>query len=190
MNRKGFTLIELLATIVILSIIGGIATYGVINTINTSKLKSEKIFVDKLSNLIDDYLDLYSPTIKTGNSYSFVKCKNIDCSENYSITAIQMLKANGEVIKISDLVDKHIINYEDLVNPKNKEKCFDNNANPEIVVYKDSDYVYHYYVDLSNTNTKCDITLENALINNMPKKLTEVLNDRITLPQILIDTLS
>ena len=62
LNSKGFTLVELLATIVILAIISGIATYGVIGAINKSKAKSEQIFVDKLSNLIDDYLDLNPPS--------------------------------------------------------------------------------------------------------------------------------
>lgn len=198
MNRKGFTLIELLATIVILAVIGGIATYGVIGFINTSKLKSEKIFVDKLSNLIDDYLDLYPPTINTGTSYYFDKCIDDSCNDNYSATATKMLKSDGNPITINDLINPEddpevegIVTYKDLVNPKNKSECFDNSTNPEIVVYKDNDYVYHYYVDLSSTNTKCDITYENALINNMPKNLTKVLNNNgVTLPQILKDTIS
>lgn len=175
MNRKGFTLIELLATIVILAVIGGIATYGVINTINTSKLKSEKIFVDKLSNLIDDYLDLYPPTKKTGDIYIFTKCINESCSENYSVDANKIVKSDNNIIKIKDLVDKGIVTYKDLVNPKNKLECFDNSANPEIVVYKDTDFVYHYYVNLSNN--KCDITPENEIINNIPDNLYDVVKD-------------
>lgn len=191
MNRKGFTLIELLATIAILTVIGGIATYGVINTINTSKLKSEKIFVDKLSNLIDDYLDLYPPTIQNGTSYDFDKCIDDACFDKYIATVNKRLKKDNNIITIKDLVDKGIVTYQDLVNPKNKLECFDNTYNPEIVVYKDTDYVYHYYVDLSSTNTKCDITYENALIDNMPKNLIKVLNDNgVTLPQIIKDTLS
>lgn len=190
MNRKGFTLIELLATIAILAIIGGIATYGVINTINTSKIKSEKIFVDKLSNLIDDYLDLYSSELtKTPNTYVFRKCSIDNCinygdNNSYEVTATKLTS-----IHINDLVDKKIVTYKDLVNPKNKIECFGTSNNPEIVVYKDTDYVYHYYVDLSNN--KCDITYENALIDNMPKNLIKVLNDNgVTLPQIIKDTLS
>ena len=198
MNRKGFTLIELLATIVILGIVGGIATYGVINTINTSKLKSEKIFVDKLSNLIDDYLDLYSSElIKDKSSYpvTFKKCKIDNCVEyydnnSYEVTANKILKKYNATITIRVLVKKDIVTYKDLVNPKNNLECFDNSTNnPQIVVYKDTDFVYHYYVDLSKN--KCAISNENVLINNMPNNIIKVLNDNgVTLPQILKDTLS
>lgn len=177
MNRKGFTLIELLATIVILGIVGGIATYGVINTINTSKLKSEKIFVDKLSNLIDDYLDLYLPNEKKEGPYDFKKCINDSCTDNYSVEAIKVYKRNEETnliepITLKDLVDKKIVTYEDLINPKNKQQCFSDTHNPEIIVYKDTDYVYHYYVNLGNNN--CDISDENKYINNMHDNLYDV----------------
>lgn len=162
MNNKGFTLVEMLAVVVILAIIGGIATVGVINSINTSKLKSEKVFVDKLSNLIDDYLDLYKPTKPTGDSLEFTKCANSDCSNTYCATAIQLSS-----IYLSDLVTKGIMKEEDLVNPKNKEKCLTGNG-PEIKVYRDDEYVYYYYVDLTGTNTSCDISEENGIINTLP----------------------
>lgn len=174
MNRKGFTLIELLATIVIIGLIGGIATYGVVNTINTSKLKSEKIFIDKLSNLIDDYLDLYSNELTTTtNTHTFRKCRVSNCTEynndnSYLVTATKLTSIN-----ISNLIDKGIITYQELKNPKNKLECFDTSNNPEIKIYKDTDYVYHYYVDLSNN--KCDITEENKIINNLPDTLKSTL---------------
>ena len=177
MNRKGFTLIELLATIVILGIVGGIATYGVINTINTSKLKSEKIFVDKLSNLIDDYLDLYSSELTKYNSLrpvTFRKCKIDNCVEYNDNNSYEVTANKLKSINISNLVDKKIITYKDLINPKNKQECFNSSFNPEIVIYKDTDFVYHYYVDLSNNisnNNKCDISNENALIDNMHDNL-------------------
>ena len=47
MNNKGFTLVELLATIVILGVVMGIATYGVLSAINNSKLKSENCSLKK-----------------------------------------------------------------------------------------------------------------------------------------------
>lgn len=137
MNRKGFTLIELLATIIIIAIIGGIATTGIISVINTSKLKSEKIFVDKLANLIDDYLALNPQTIGANETYS---------------------------INISDLIEAKLVAKEDLINPKNKEQCFAT-EDPEIKLYKDSNYVYYYYVDLSGSNTDCNISDENAIID-------------------------
>ena len=171
MNNKGFTLIELLAVIVILAIISGIATYGVISTINTSKLKSEKIFIDKLSNLIDDYLDLYPPQTKIEPSYSFNKCIDAECEVTYEATAKEVQKTDGEVT-INDLITKEIASTEDLINPKNKKKCFVDKF-PKIIIYKDTDYVYYYYVDLSGTNTNCDITSENGIINTLPDNLKD-----------------
>ena len=176
MNKKGFTLIELLAVIVLLAVISGIATYGVISFINTSKLKSEKVFVEKISNLIDDYLDLYSSELsETTNTYEFKKCKVSQCTEynennSYTATAIKLTSIN-----LKTLVDKGIISESDLVNPKNKEHCLSGNG-PEIVIYKDSDYVYHYYANLSGTNTTCDITTENGIINNLPENLESQVN--------------
>ena len=172
MNKKGFTLIELLATIVLLTVVGGIATTGVISFINTSKLKSEKVFVDKISNLIDDYLDLYAKDLpETSNTYTFRKCKVSDCNNNYTdensykVTATKLTS-----IYLKSLVDKKIVSESDLVNPKNKEHCLSGNG-PEIKIYKDTDYVYHYYTNLSGANTKCDITNENGIINTLPKDL-------------------
>ena len=161
---------EMLAVIVVIAIIGGIATTSFISTINTSKLKSEKIFIDKLSNLIDDYLDLYPPTYINGTTYSFDKCRDNACADTYSVTANQVLKSDGSLIYLKDLIAKNIIEDDKLVNPKNKKQCFDT-ANPEIKVYKDSDYVYYYYVDLTGTNTDCNISNENSIINTLPDNL-------------------
>lgn len=48
MNRKGFTLIELLATIVIISIIGGIATIAYTSFINQAADRSFKSYQDTM----------------------------------------------------------------------------------------------------------------------------------------------
>lgn len=170
MNNKGFTLIEMLAVVVILAIVGGIATVGVINTINTSKLKSEKIFVAKVSNLIDDYLDLYKPTQKVGEEKNFQKCANSNCSETKVVKAIQVQKSVDNPVYLSDLVNTGIIDSSKLVNPKNKKPCLNGN-DPEIKVYRDEEYVYYYYVDLSELNTSCDISDENGIINTLPDDL-------------------
>lgn len=184
MNRKGFTLIELLAVVAILAVVGGIATASVISYIDNSKLKSEKIFVDKLSKLIDDYLDLKPQTIST-TSYQFTKCKDSTCTNSYQASAYK----TQATIHLNDLVIAGVVAADDLVNPKNKEKCLSGDG-PEIVVYKDTDYVYHYYVDLSGDNTTCHISDENALINTLPDNLIEVLDQNVTLPDILKETIT
>ena len=170
MNNKGFTLIEMLAVVVVLAVVGGIATVSVISIINTSKLKSEKVFVDKVSDLIDDYLDLYKPTKSTTNTYIFDKCANSDCSKTKSVTAVEVIKADGTSVHLSDLITKGIIKKEKLVNPKNKQQCLNGN-NPEIKVYRDEEYVYYYYVDLRGDNTTCDISDKNGIINTLPDDL-------------------
>ena len=170
MNNKGFTLIELLAVVVLLAIIGGIATINVIGVINTSKLKSEKVFVEKLSNLIDDYLSLNKPTTAIGEAINFTKCQNTACTSSYVAEATQVKKAGSQSIYLRDLVTAGIITEDDLVNPKNKKKCLSGNG-PEIKVYRDSDYIYYYYVNLTGTNTTCDISTENGIINTLPDKL-------------------
>ena len=172
MNRKGFTLIELLATIVLLAIVGGIASASVLSAINNSKAKSEKVFVEKISNLIDDYLDLESPTNPTGTTISFDKCKDTSCTKSYSVTARQMLKKDGSKIYLKDLIDANLVNQSDLINPKNKEQCLTGTSlGPEIIIYKDSDYVYYYYTSLAGTNTSCNISTESGVINTLPDNL-------------------
>ena len=178
LNSKGFTLVELLATIVLIALVSGIATYGVIDTINKSKAKSEQIFIDKLSNLIDDYLDLNSPSKVGSNEVTFTKCRddNEICEDNYDVKASKM-----QSIYISNLVkdngnDKGIITYEELINPKNKMQCFDSSDdyNPEIIIYRDEEYVTYYYVDLSEN--KCQ--LEDGMVINT---FHENLKDKVDL---------
>lgn len=176
MNRKGFTLVELLAVIVILGVIGGIATMGVLSTINKSKEKSEAIFVDKLSTLIEEYLDLSRGDLayKDTATYTFNKCEDSTCTNSYEATAKELVKNDANDVTIQDLITSGLINKEDLVNPKNKEKCFDHSGeNYNIRVFRDDEYVYYYYVDLSNSN--CELSEDNSIINTLPDSLkTEV----------------
>ncbi len=133
MNNKGFTLVELLATIVILGLVMGIASYGVISAINTSKDKSEAAFVKRLCGVIDSYLALKGEDLEIDNdNYVFeneeegIKFKDID---------------------LSDLVDSKIVSESDFINPKNKQSCYD--ASLGIAVYRNNNYVYYYEFDFS-----------------------------------------
>ena len=173
LNSKGFTLIELLATIVILAIISGIATYGVIGAINKSKAKSEEIFIDKLSNLIDDYLDLNPPSKDTDAiEKTFTKCRddNEICDDKYDVTAYKM-----QSIYVNDLVLKKIVTYEELINPKNRMQCFDSSDdyNPEIIIYRDNEYVTYYYVNLASN--KCQLE-DGIVINTFHENLKDMVD--------------
>lgn len=181
MGNKGFTLIEMLAVVLILSIIMGIATNGVISYINTSKIKSEKIFVDKIANYIDSYIALYGSSMNTiGNEYTFKKRKKLtknndelECidSNSYDVTAIELNSFSLDKITEGNNSEGYanLVEKDDLVNPGNKKKCFDETNNPLVRVFRDSDYVYYYYVDLSNNG--CEIHEENKIINNIPDNL-------------------
>lgn len=181
MGNKGFTLIEMLAVVLILSIIMGIATNGVISYINTSKIKSEKIFVDKIANYIDSYIALYGSSMNTiGNEYTFKKRKKLtknndelECidSNSYDVTAIELNSFSLDKITEGNNSEGYanLVEKNDLVNPANKKKCFNDTNNPLVRVFRDSDYVYYYYVDLSNN--VCEIHEENKIINNIPDNL-------------------
>ena len=56
MKNKGFTLIELLGVIVVLAIIGGIATLAITNYIGNSKEKVYRNYVATLKTTVEDYL--------------------------------------------------------------------------------------------------------------------------------------
>lgn len=55
-NRKGFTLVELLGVIVVLAIVGGIATLAITNYIGNSKEKVYRNYVATLKTTVEDYL--------------------------------------------------------------------------------------------------------------------------------------
>ncbi len=131
MNRKGFTLIELIAIIVILGIILVVSAPSISNVYKESKLKSEEIFVERLSQSIDSYIKLNSDEI------AFTSDGAANKEEEGSTYQVNIWKA---AITVQNVIDDKLISEEDYVNPGNKEtKC---TVNAEIEVYKDSDYVY------------------------------------------------
>ena len=182
MNNKGFTLIELLATLVILSIILGVATFSVFSVIENSRDRSEKLFVEKLSDSINDYLTLNGSSLYEGSTeYTFSKCLNEACDmgNTYEVTAYSLQKYCVEdedcSVRLSDLIEEGLVEEEDIINPRNNEKCLniEEGIDPEIMIFKDSDYVYYYYVDLSGDHTACAVDEENAIIDTLPTSLKE-----------------
>ena len=98
LNNKGFTLVEVLAVVVILGVIGGIATSSVISSINSSKEASYKIMVNNIviasENLykeveFDNTLYKYEQRGKTNNKIT------IDTATNSINTNLQTLVSNG-----------------------------------------------------------------------------------------------
>lgn len=156
MNRKGFTLVELLATLVVLGIITMITVVSVNNIFNSTKNKSEDVFVNTIKNAMDMYLN--SNDVK--NLTSWDECDN---SVNKIHGNIKMHKTETKFISVINSEFKPIT-QSDLVNPANeKVKC--NNANIiSVDVYRDDDFVYYYSINKSSFGC-----LKNSgVITNLP----------------------
>lgn len=167
LNKKGFTLIELLATIVILAIVMSITAVVSLDVYNASKIKSEKVFIEKINKLIDDYIALEgSNYTKTSTKTTFQKCTTkageTETCKNYHA---YLMKDKDEVVKIpfNVLITEKLINEEDFVNPYDKTKCYINNENEKnyFAIYKDEDSVFYFKYRLQcikNADNKYDST--------------------------------
>ncbi len=129
MNRKGFTLIELLAVIVLLGLVLVFTIPNITDTYKKSKLKTEKIFVDKLSDVIEGHIKLNSSEL----AFTF----DGRAQKDGQTGTVDIYKST---ITIQNIINGNLLSETDYINAGNKEtKC---NVNAEIEVYKDSDYVY------------------------------------------------
>ena len=133
LNRKGFTLIELLAVVIILGLVLIIVFPNSIDVFQNAKLKSEKAFLDRLSQSIDSYTSL-----NTGN-VNFELYRE-DAKKSGYTSDIIVYKGT---IKIEDIINDNIITESDYINPSNKNKC---EKTADIEIYKDSDSVYCHKV--------------------------------------------
>lgn len=151
MNRKGFTLIELIAVIVILGIILVVATPSISNAYKNSKLKSEEIFIKRLSNVIDSYVKLNNSEIGFASDGTAIK------EEEGSTYTVDIYKGRTT---IEEVIADRLISEEDYINPGNKEVMCSQSA--EIEVYKDSEYVYCYKVKKDSLGCLTD-TYKNSI---------------------------
>ena len=139
MNRKGFTLIELLAVIVVLGLVLLISVPIISDAYTKSKIKSEEVFADRLTQAIDSYVKLNSDTMSFScNSDRCEGTKTVNEKDTYNIT-YQM-----GTITINDIINDGILTQKDFVNAGNKDATC--NTTAKIEVYKDSDFVYCYKV--------------------------------------------
>ena len=179
MDNKGFTLVEVLATIVILGVVMGIASYGVLNVIKTSKEKSEKIFLDKLGETIETYIkqNKFNFEFEDSEAGSFTKCRMVkddgSCfEEDPEQVSFSKIKTP---IKLKTIQDSNLINNNIIINPKNKLECISTEINPEIDIYRDEDMVYYYYVNMSNS--ACEVDENNKNVTNIPQNLCNSLSE-------------
>ena len=150
MNKKGFTLVELLSVIVLLGLIMGIASYGVIRAGNKAK---DRTLFTKIKN-IEKAAVLYGQDHKE-NFISSTKgyCEGIDNCRYYNgtITVSTLLEtdANGPYINADD-------ESNNILNPTDDKK---NMNNCEIQIYEKYGKIYAVYEsknkDLDDEITKC-----------------------------------
>ena len=151
MNRKGFTLIELLAVIVVLGLVLLISVPIISDAYTKSKIKSEEVFVDRLTQAIDSYVKLNSDTINFNENGTGTKTVNE--KDTYNIT-YQM-----GTITINDIINDGILTQKDFVNAGNKDATC--NTTAKIEVYKDSDFVYCYKMEINSLNCLTDAYKKN-----------------------------
>ena len=154
MNRKGFTLVELLAVIVLLALVLAIAIPTSIVAYKKAKLKTEDVFVKRLSEVVDDYISLGSQDLlENGDKFQFQQLLG-----NYrkTDTGIGLAEdwSNYKVYKttktIQDLIDNNLLFEAKYINPNNKNYSYIKdgithntcNLDAEIEIYKDSEAVY------------------------------------------------
>lgn len=150
MNKKGFTLVELLSVIVLLGLIMGIASYGVIRAGNKAK---ERTLLTKIKN-IEKAAVLYGQDHKE-NFISSTKefCTGItDCryyKESITVSTLLEEDANGPYIN-GDNESNNILNPTD--DKKNMNNC-------KIQIYEKYGKIYAVYEsknkDLDDEITKC-----------------------------------
>ena len=156
MNRKGFTLIELLAVIVILGIIAVMVVPAVISYYEESKIKSEEIFIKRLTQVIDDYLSVNSSSIEFSTKGEEITKWDGDTSNCSVVTVYE----NSDVITLANLMPT-FIGENDLINPNGKNKC---NKNTRVSFFRDTNMRYCFKVTLDCVDDdETTIRIENEI---------------------------
>lgn len=137
MNKKGFTLIELLAVIVVLGLVLVVTIPTIGDSYRKSKLKSEEIFVKRLSEVIDEYIKLNSDEL---NNFEILGDLYTKESQAKKVTVWETTKT------VEDIIDSGLLKSSDYVNAGNKNATC-NIIDAIVKIYKDSDGVYCHKVE-------------------------------------------
>ena len=142
MNRRGYTFIELLGVIVLLGIILVIAIPSITEALKRSRIKSEEVFLDKLSDTIDSYVTLNSDSLSF-ESAGPGKKRYRENEETVSIYKATTTTTMNDIIKSNLITEKDF-----------KDPAFDTNCNKNAVVeiYRDSDYVYCHKIKIEGSD--------------------------------------
>ena len=177
LNRKGYTLIELLAVILIIGLVLGFSTYGIINAFNTSKNKSLTISINSIKEAAETYateknddssywLDItdkdnkyFCTTIEElMNKGLLDKKANIE-SKDFDIHSYVLVKKN----KVTMVNSKAEILTKDKANSNDYKVCMGNIVNEEVTDYPKLDngtsYTDEIHVQFTDANTNPSSTM-------------------------------
>ena len=137
LNNKGFTLVEVISVVLILGIIVAIVFPSVFGYMDTSKDRSEEIFVGEMERIIGEYVALEGRTIyfDTSISRNYEKCDPLD----KSCYTVKVYKSSN--ITFNNVISSGLLKENDIINPKTSKLC---DVNTTINIYRDEDYVYCY----------------------------------------------
>lgn len=147
MNNKGFTLIELLAVIIVLAIVSSITIMAVNGSYSNAKVKSERVFINNVTKAVEAYIDEnmtsgWGGVSRVGEYEKYNIDKN-ECDNSTTFCYVNVYKRSFPFQKV---IDSGYLKKDEVVNPNNDNSCYDDST--EVMVYRDSDYVYCFMVKL------------------------------------------
>ena len=181
LNRKGYTLIELLAVILIIGLILGFSTYGIINAFNNSKNKSLTISVNSINEAAETYAteknddsSYWLDITDKGNKYFCItieelmnkglldKKANIK-SKDFDIHSYVLVKKN----KVTFVNSKAEILIKDKADSDDYKVCMGNIVNEEVKDYPKLDngtsYTDEIHIPFTDANTNPSSTMSDKV---------------------------
>ena len=181
LNRKGYTLIELLAVILIIGLILGFSTYGIINAFNTSKNKSLTISINSIKESAETYateknddssywLDItdkenkyFCITIEELMNKGLLDKKANIKSKDFDIHSYVLVKKN----KVTMVNSKAEILTKDKANSDDYKVCMGNIVNEKVTDYPKLDngtsYTDEIHVQFTDAKTNPSSTMSDKV---------------------------
>ena len=181
LNRKGYTLIELLAVILIIGLVLGFSTYGIINAFNTSKNKSLTISINSIKESAETYateknddssywLDItdkenkyFCITIEELMNKGLLDKKANIKSKDFDIHSYVLVKKN----KVTNVNSKAEILTKDKANSDGYKVCMGNIVNEEVTDYPKLDngtsYTDEIHVQFTDAKTNPSSTMSDKV---------------------------
>ena len=175
-NNNGFTLVELLAVIVVLGVVLTIVIRSVMVSMEDAKKEIEKVFVSKLEDAIEQYIDLKkSDIVSDGISGTIKKVtssnQTLDDEEGLTLVNVYKMKHKEDrKFTFQDIINTGFIKESDLVNPAKEDVSCGNPGNIFINIYRDTDFVYYFQTnDLACVDLKDEDGNSIDDINTLPE---------------------